>query len=227
MKKILLSSALFFLLHGEYKSVNNFSVSKDTSKTKSFHRKGIFLGGGTSISSISFYRNVMQNPYRFCYHARAYAEVNDFYRFCIQYTYMPKFDFKPTWLNVTNMVFDVDFHIMAKISDEKAIFYTVTGICVQRWKGQYTGIKDFNNLRDLHNYTPGNYYVNNYPGFSLGVGIERSLNEMQFFSEFRYRFTATESGFGITDAAFNVGLKFFIPAPEKRYRGPGKKYNWF
>ena len=126
MKRIWLSCIITFLVNSGVRATELKTFSRDSTKKSDLHRKGIYLGGGTAISSISFYRNVMQNPYRFCYHARAYAEVNNFYRFCFQYTYMPKFDFKPTWLNVTNTVIDVDFQLMAKITDEKAIFYTVT-----------------------------------------------------------------------------------------------------
>jgi hypothetical protein len=226
MKKIIFAAILFAGISVQaQRSV--FKSLRDTSRHKKQRESGFYAGGGVSVSSINFFRNVLENPYRFCYHSRLYADIGNNFRACFQYTYMPRFDFKPTWLNVTNQVFDLDFHLFAEIKNQHALFYTLLGFNYQRWKGQYTGISDFNQLKLLHEYTPGLYYINRYPGFSVGTGIEKGFNEFQFFGEFRFRFTSTESGFGITDAAYNLGLKFFIPYPKKIFRNPKDRYGWF
>jgi hypothetical protein len=194
-----------------------------TTQTKTLHTNAFYLGGGCVLSSVNIFRNYRQNPYRLGYNFRAYNEFSSNMRMMAEYTYMPKFSLEPTWLDVKNDVIDINLNLLAQIKDYKAIFYTITGLYAQRWKSFYTGINDFSNSKKT--YLTNSIVINRYIGLDLGLGFERAFPGFQFFGEFRYRFSNTDSGFGITDAAYSAGLKTKLNTKrKKKYHG---KYNWF
>jgi hypothetical protein len=189
--------------------------------------KGFYVGGGGLLSSVDFYRNYRQNPHHLGANIRAYWEFSDNMRIMCEYSHTPKFNLEPTWYDVTSNVFDANLNFLFRIQDQETSFYTITGLSMMRWKGFYTGQGDFNpGSRNI--YTPNKEYINHYVGFNAGVGFEHDFNPAQFFGEFRYRLTETEAGFGISDVIVNLGFKMHVyPLLHKKFRDPGKKYNWF
>ncbi|MFL5753639.1 MAG: hypothetical protein ACJ76F_09545 [Bacteroidia bacterium] len=220
IKKLFIAAVLFL----SQVSLAQITIKKnDEEKTQD--PKGFYFGLGAELSSINIFRNYRSNPYHLGFNGRAYYQFQSNIRLMGEYTFIPKFNVEPTWLNVTNTVVGANMSILARIKDETAMFYTITGICYQRWKGFYTGINDFN-VGTKHTLAPNNIYTTQYMGLNLGVGFEKSFSYDQLFGEFRYRFSKTESGFGITDAAFTAGIKVKINArePQKKLHG---KYRWF
>ena len=71
----------------------------------------------------------------------------------------------------------------------------------------------------------------------LGLGFERPFPGFYLYGDFRYRFARIDKNFGITDAAYNLGLKFPIFKGDVSHAGKHKnhkkhnrnsdKYHWF
>jgi hypothetical protein len=220
IKHLLFGTALFFIsfAHGQ-------ETVKSIDQIKTPDVKGLYAGLGAELTSVNIFRNYRQNPYQLGVNFRAYYHYKRWSRVMAEYTYVPKFDLDPTWNGVTNVVAAVNVSILAHIQDEAAMFYTITGLCFQRWKGHYTGLHDYNpGTKDK--FEADRDYITKTPGLNLGVGFERAFTYDQIFGEFRYRFSQTESGFGITDAAFSAGIKFRVTdfSEKKKLKG---KYNWF
>lgn len=187
--------------------------------------RGFYFGLGAEFSSVNVFRNYRQNPYHAGFNGRAYYQYAENLRLMGEYTFIPKFNVEPTWLDVTNTVVGVNLSVLAHIKNESAMFYTISGLCYQRWKGFYTGINDYNQ-GTKNSLEPNNVYATQYMGLNLGAGFEKSFSYDQFFGEFRYRFSKTDSGFGISDAAFTAGIKVKLNKQEHKRRLHGK-YKWF
>lgn len=189
---------------------------------------------GANLSSVNIYRNYKENPYKLGLDARAYYVVNTGLRVMAEYCYTPKFDLSPTWYNVNNHIVNVSANAMAYIKDQEVMVYTITGICVQRWKGFYTGQQDYSSARFI--YQPNTEVLNKNIGMDLGLGFERPFPGFYLYGDFRYRFARVDKSFGITDAAYNLGLKFPLFKEDLSKKGKTKKvrknrssdkYHWF
>ncbi len=190
---------------------------------------------GANLSSINIYRNYKENPYRLGLDLRAYYHVNSGLRVMTEYCYTPKFDLAPTWKNVNNQIFNVSVNAITFIKDQEVMVYTISGLCIQRWKGFYTGQQDFSSAKFI--YKPNTEVLNRNLGMDLGLGFERPFPGFYLYGDFRYRFARIDKSFGITDAAYNLGLKFPIFKEDlskgkaknhKRGKFKGSdKYHWF
>ncbi len=188
-------------------------------------KKGFYAGGGLVLSSVNIYRNYRQNPYRLSFNARLCWDFSDNARLTGEYTYTPKFDIDPTWKRVSSHTADMNLNLLARIKDQQAMFYTITGLYYQMWKGFYTGLSDFSNSNDL--FAPQQIQTSTAPGLNMGVGVERAFRYFQVFGEFRYRFAGKGTNFGITDASWNSGMKIQVNSPKKIMSKLNGKYNWF
>jgi hypothetical protein len=206
-------------------AVSQIEIKKNPEEPK-IEKKGFYFGLGCELSSVNIFRNYRQNPYHPGFNGRVYYQNSGNVRVFGEYTYIPKFNVEPTWLNVTNNVAAVNVSVLATIKDESAIFYTITGICYQRWKGYYTGINDWN-VGTKNSLQPNRVYASQYMGLNLGAGFEKAFSYDSVFGEFRYRFSKTDSGYGISDAAFTVGIKVKLNPPEERRKRLHGKYHWF
>ncbi len=225
LQKITLS--IFCVVYSLSSTVAN-GISFTEPPPSKLQGRGLYIGTGAVLSSVNIFRNYRENPYRLGFNARLCWEFADNLRISTEYNYTPHFNITPTWLNVSNKVVDLNLNFLARIKDQEALFYTISGICLQQWKGLYTGVNDFNTTKDI--YTPQRIYVNNYLGLNLGIGIEKPFHHFQVFGEFKYRFSETESGFGITDAVYACGIKtkiFTSLSLKKIYRKLNDKYSWF
>jgi Outer membrane protein beta-barrel domain len=191
------------------------------------------LAFGANLSSVNIYRNYKENPYRLGFDARAYYEVNSGLRVMAEYCFTKKFDLNPTWYNVKNNVFNVSVNAMAYIKDQEVMVYTISGLCIQRWKGFYTGQQDFSSAQFY--YQANTEVLNKNLGLDLGLGFERPFPGFYLYGDFRYRFANVDNSFGITDAAYNLGIKFPIFKEDvkksnkhkhKKVKG-SDKYHWF
>lgn len=190
---------------------------------------------GANLSSINIHRNYKENPYRIGFDARVYYTVNSGLRVMTEYCYTPKFNLTPTWYDIRNQIFNVSINGMAHIKDQEVIVYTITGLCLQRWKGFYTGQQDYSSARFI--YQPDTEVLNRNLGMDLGLGFERPFPGFYLYGDFRYRFSRIDKNFGITDAAYNLGLKFPIfkeDLSKKKEKGRKRKifkgsdkYHWF
>ncbi|MCD6067067.1 MAG: hypothetical protein K0S33_1893 [Bacteroidetes bacterium] len=204
-------------------------------KKESENRFSIALGG--NLSSVNLSRNYRENPYKIGFDARAYYDVNSVLRVMSEYSFTPKFDLGPTWYDVHNQIFNVSVNAMAYTRSEDLMVYTISGLCIQRWKGFYTGQFDFSSAKFF--YQPNSIVLNKTLGLDLGLGFEKPLPGFSLYGDFRYRFARLDHSFGITDAAYNLGLKFTIfkedlkKSKDRKSKNKARrhrksdKYHWF
>lgn len=217
--------------------INAFAQEPNKAKllTKKESENRFSFAFGVNLSSVNLSRNYRENPYKLGFNTRAYYEFNPSFRLMAEYIYTPKFDLEPTWYNVNSQVFGFAINSMAYIKDQEVMIYTISGLCLQRWKGFYSGQQDFSSARFF--YDPNTEVLNRNIGLDLGLGFERPLPGCMFFGDFRYRFNRVDKSFGISDAAYSLGLKFLIykedlqkkGKPKSKSKRPRKsdKYHWF
>lgn len=191
---------------------------------------------GANLSSINLSRNYRENPYKLGLDVRGYYELNNVLRVMGEFIHTPKFDLNPTWSGVHNNLFNVSLNTMMHIVDQDIIVYTISGLSIQRWRGYYTGILDFSSAKFF--YRPNTEVINSTPGLDLGLGFERPFPGFYLYGDFRYRFARLDQAFGITDAAYNLGLKFPLYPDHKnkknsklkrkaKHNRKSDKYHWF
>jgi len=193
------------------------------------------LGFGGNLSSVNVFRNYKENPYKLGWNARVTYNFSDNLRFTAEYNRIPKFSLSPTWLDIRNQSLVISANAIGYIVDQDVMIYTISGLCIQSWKGYYTGLQDFSTA---HFYYSDNTYVRNRNlCLDLGIGFERPFPGFNLFGDFRYRFANIDNRFGITDANYNLGIKFPIitkatdttkkkKRSKKLFKGKDK-YSWF
>ena len=218
--------------------INVLSFSAQTKSPVLIEKKDpenrLSVAFGANLSSIDIYRNYKENPYKLGLDARAVYQLNSGFRMMAEYCYTPKFDLSPTWYNVHNQIFCISANAMAYIKDQDVMVYTISGLCIQRWKGFYTGQHDFSTAQFF--YKPNTEVLNRNLGMDLGLGFERPFPGFYLYGDFRYRFARIDKSFGITDAAYNLGLRFPIFKEDVNKKGKkhhhiknksSDKYHWF
>jgi len=216
-----------------------FLMSSQTPAVKEIKKKQndpIFsFGFGANLSSVNVFRNYKENPYNLGWNTRITYDFKDNIRFIAEYNRTKKFDLSPTWSDIRSQSFVVSANAVGYIKDQDVMIYTISGLCIQMWKGFYTGIQDFSTAK--FHYEENTFVRNKNLGLDLGIGFEKPFPGFNLYGDFRYRFANIDDRFGITDANYNLGIKFPINTKgtdtnkkKKRTRKlfKGKdKYRWF
>ena len=229
MKKITLYIGILFFANSKL-----FSQSNKINEIKSEEKHPFSIGFGGVLSSVNVARNYKENPYHLGWSSRIIYNYSDNFRFVAEYSHIPKFDLTPTWLEIKNNSVAISVNAIAHVIHEDVMIYTISGVCVQSWKGFYTGIQDFSTA---HFYYQENTYVRNRNVcLDLGLGFEHPFPGFNLFGDFRYRFATIDNRFGIIDALYNLGINF--PINTKFFKNKNKshkhksskffdKYHWF
>lgn len=194
------------------------------------------FGFGANLSSVNVFRNYKENPYNLGLNTRLAYNFNDNIRFVAEYTRTKKFDLNPTWLNIKSQSFVISTNAVGYIKDQDVMIYTISGLCIQSWNGYYTGLQDFSTAQFY--YTDNTYIRNRNICLDLGIGFERPFPGFNLYGDFRYRFANIDNRFGITDANYNLGIKFPIivkqkglnkkhPKKKRKLFKGSDKYHWF
>lgn len=222
----------FFLLvslstYAQPSVVNEISAKKTNSPFS--------LGFGSVLSSVNVARNYKENPYHLGWTVRSTYDLNDNFHLTAEYASIPKFDLSPTWLGIKSNSIALSVNTVGYIKDQEIMIYTISGLCIQTWKGFYTGTQDFSTARFY--YKELSFVRNKNLCLDLGIGFQRPFPGFDLFGDFRYRFANIDSRFGIIDANFNLGVKFPVfklkkdsLMKKKRKRKTTKssdKYHWF
>jgi hypothetical protein len=186
--------------------------------------QGIYLACGSSFSGIDIYRNYLENPHRFGINPRLYYEFSNTLRLGGGFTRISRFTFAPSWQRLGSYVAELDLHMMARIKEERSIFYIITGVCFNKWKGHFLQQSAYYDA--VAGYEPNTTISNSWLGLNAGVGVERAFRHFEIFAEYKYRFTKTEIVFGIADVSVNLGIKKKILF-KKIFRRLTDKYHWF
>jgi hypothetical protein len=188
------------------------------------HPRGIYIGMSASFSGIDIYKNYFQNPHKYGYSPRVYWEFSNVMRLSAEFTRIPHFNFDPSWSNLRTTNLDLNLHFMARIKEEKSIFYLMMGICNHHWTGHFKQQSAYYDA--IAYYKPGSVISENIVKMNLGAGMERAFKYFEIFAEMRYRFSTEDGAFTVTDVAANVGIKKKFNAG-KLFRKLTDRYHWF
>lgn len=188
------------------------------------HPFGIYLALGPSLSGIDVYKNYLQNPHRAGFFARICYEFSNSMRVTGEFTRIPRFAYQPSWENLSAFNIDLNMQFMARIKDEKAIFYLLLGAGSHNWRGRFVQQSAYYDA--VAGYQPGSVIRGGWAGMNIGVGLERAFKHFELFGDYRYRFTKIEGAFAVSDVALNIGIKKKIPF-RKIFRGLSDRYTWF
>jgi len=194
------------------------------------------IGFGGNLSSVNVFRNYKENPYNLGWNSRVTYEFKDNIRFMAEYTHVPKFNLDPTWVDIRSHSFMLSVNAVGYIKDQEVMIYTISGLGIQSWKGFYTGLQDFSTAQFY--YKDNSYVRNRNLCLDMGIGFERPFPGSNLYGDFRYRFADIDNRFGITDASYNLGIKFPLITKSsgehqhkkkhsrKLFKGKDK-YRWF
>jgi hypothetical protein len=149
------------------------------------------------------------------------------YRGSFEYTYYGKIDISPTWDNVRAQTYEFNFCAISKNKENTLFFYPMAGISYNVFKGYFTGINDYLNLRSL--YKKNETARLDWLGFNAGVGIDYNFNHnITLYGLGKLRVGKTEglNQVNIMDVFFAAGLKYNFKGASlaKIFRGTRSRY---
>lgn len=187
---------------------------------------------GMSFSTSNIRRDVTNVPYPGL-DARAQLFLSKSVRLSAEYTHHFKHNLGLVWENVQSDLFEINVQYVAAINDHKSGFYTITGVAVQNWRGVYTGMGHEFEFRQYGD--PQSYYSASWSTLSVGCGMQRTINKIELYGEFKYRVSKRNDNVpvSIIDVNYSFGARYNIkPRTEKskrnsRIKMPGERYHWF
>ncbi|MFN6037247.1 MAG: hypothetical protein ACK452_02170 [Bacteroidota bacterium] len=206
-----------------YGSIDIFKKNKpDSANFK--HPLGLYFAFAGTYSSIDVYNNYLQNPFRTGYSPRLCWEFSNTFRLTGEFNVLPKFNYSTTWDNLRATNTEINLQFMARIKDERSIFYALMGICKHSWEGDFKGQSVFYDA--ISKYQAGTTVAKSTLKLNAGVGLERAFKYFELYAEYRYRFSKIESGVTVSDVAIYLGIKKKLPI-KKIFRGLKDRYSWF
>lgn len=146
-------------------------------------------------------------------------------RACLEYTRYLPIDIAPTWYNIKASSLELNGQALYR-SKGNIGFYLLTGLSYNVFKGQFTGINDYLNLRSL--YQPGQDVVTRWLGLNAGVGFEYAIRKVIVFGSYKMRVGRSEgyNDVNIQDVCYSVGLRynFKVPTLARLLKGPRNRY---
>jgi hypothetical protein len=199
--------------------VFQISVAINLLQSQSFPdvKKGMVEAGlNLSLSSINLYRNDFIRPH-LGYGARITYHFNQTFAIMGEYSIAKPFDAKPTWQNIKSSNGGANFLIYGDVINQETEIYILMGLNYHYLSGFFTGSGDNYGLTNF--FEPKTRVREERIGVNIGFGIQRSINRVTFFADFRYRFSTTELGTGINDVGYYAGFSYKLFKMKKRLRG--------
>ncbi len=232
---ILLSLLGCNLINAQLHTKKPVESKKPTKKERKKEKReenltNIQFGGGIMGSVLYLSRNVKEDNDALGYTIAANYGGHKFLRFSAQYTNYFPINIEPTWYTIRANTFEANIEIMARFKDNKTFLYPFAGISYNTFKGYFTGVNDYLNLREKYK---ANSNINSYwAGLNIGTGMEHTFGTyFVLFADYRMRIGSggEKGGFNIMDVCYSGGLriKLWVPTAHKLYRGLRDKYHWF
>ncbi len=147
------------------------------------------------------------------------------YRLCVEYTSYRRIDIAPTWYNIKASTLEINGQAIYR-SKGKIGFYLLTGLSYNVFRGLFTGVADYQNLRALY---PSNQEVlTRWVGVNAGVGFEYSIKRVILFGSYKMRIgrSSDNKAINIQDVCYSFGLRYKFKAPsiDRLFKGPRNRY---
>lgn len=212
----------------------NWPVSEyPVKKTKTESTKTNFqLGTGLMGSVLYLSRNVKEDNDALGYTFMANYTGEKICRFNLQYTYYKPINIEPTWYTIKAHTIEANLEILARFKNNKTFLYPFLGVSLNTFKGYFTGMDDFLNLRE--HYKPQSTIVNNWLGLNVGSGLEHNIGPVVLFIDYRMRIGRMEkyNGYNIMDVCYGGGIRIKLSIPPKNgvrnfFHNFNNRYHWF
>lgn len=142
---------------------------------------------------------------------------NKIARVGLEYHQYNTLNIDPTWYDVHAKTYEANVQFLARFRDEKALIYPMIGASVNEFKAYFTGLQDFQNLRDKYgiNTQVHSYWI----GVNFGLGYEHKIGPLKAFLLYKMRVGAQDvaSKLNIMDVCYSLGLRYDIKALTPKY----------
>ena len=138
-------------------------------------------------------------------------------RFAFDYSQFNSLDIEPTWYNIKARTYEANIQFLARFKYNHALIYPLVGLSVNEFRGFFTGIDDFQNLKDKYriNSEVRSYWV----GANFGMGFEHSIGPLKITIAYKMRVGAQDvnARLNIMDVCYNAGLRYDMKALRPKY----------
>ena len=184
------------------------------------------IGVGITNSAIFLQRNTLEDGNIKGLTGTLTYDASKKIRINIDYTRYQKIDIVPTWYDIHASTLEANMSILW-YSKGGLCFYPMAGLSYNVFKGNFTGLDDFQNLAAKY---PGQRYITTrWLGFNAGVGMEYIIKPFAIFGNAKMRvgFSDGNSQLNIMDVCFNAGIRYNLRAPSlyKLFKRPGDRYS--
>lgn len=182
------------------------------------------IGIGATNSVVFLARNTSENNDALGLHTSLVYEGSRLFRVTVEYTRYSKIDIAPTWYGVKANTIESNVHILYH-SKGNLYFYPLVGLSYNSFKGRFTGLNDYMNLRAV--YGTGEV-ATHWFGLNTGVGLEYLVKPFVIYGTFKMRtgFSEVEK-LNILDVCYSIGVRYNLRVPTlyKLVKGPGQRYS--
>jgi hypothetical protein len=173
------------------------------------------LGAGIMGSVIYLSRNINNKNNALGYAAHASFGGKKFLRINTQFTAYRPIQIDPTWQNIRAYTIECNLDFISRFDDGKSFLYPFLGFSYNIFTGYFTGLNDFQNLRQY--YTPQSNIRTDWFGLNAGCGFEHVFGKVIVFIDYRMRVGRELNGyFNIMDVCYGAGLKVKLLTPSLR-----------
>jgi hypothetical protein len=200
------------------------SISTSIKKKRTVEKKKIELkrttlgfGAGMTRSVVFLSRNVREFNDASGINVCMVYGGNRIARFGFDYHQYNALDIVPTWYNIHARTYEANVQFLARFRDDKALIYPLVGLSYNDFRGYFTGLEDFQNLRDKY---PVNSEVHSYwIGVNFGMGYEHKIGPIKAYFSYKMRIGAQDvtSKLNIMDVCYSLGLRYDIKALTPKY----------
>lgn len=210
---VILQSNLFSQTKEPNKQIKNVRVQKK--KEIKFTDLGFGLGLTRSVIFLS--RNIKEFNDAPGFNVFMNYGGHKLVRVAAEYSQYTAINIEPTWYDITARTYEANIHFLARFKNNTALIYPITGISVNEFRGFFTGMDDFQNLRDRY---PINSRVRSFwVGANFGLGYEHKIGPLKLILAYKMRVGASDTNerLNIMDVCYNLGLRFDIKALTPKY----------
>lgn len=194
------------------------------------------LGVGAVGSVLYLSRNVKEDNDALGYAFNGIYSNKSTVRVSAQYTKYVPIDIDPTWYDVKANTVETNVELIVLFKNNKTVLYPLVGVSYNTFKGYFTGMSDFLNLREL--YKPNTTVTNKWFGVNAGTGVEHAFGHLVIFVDYKMRVGQADKrtgnkGINVMDVCYSGGIRVRFHAPSvhlklhKLWRGTHDKYHWF
>jgi|JI8StandDraft_1071087.scaffolds.fasta_scaffold64272_2 hypothetical protein len=219
-------SILFYLLILGFGSILHAQVKVIKPVRTSTKNSNFGFGVGVIRSVVYLARNVNDNnDARGLNTIMTYDEGN-LLRFSLEYSFFKTLTIAPTWYDIKARSIEANVYVIARTKEKKVFFYPFAGLSYNMFKGYFTGINDYTNLRAK--FEKNTTVVTNWIGINAGVGFDYNFKNWSLYFNNKWRVGKAEGyeQYNILDLCFTAGARINVPGTTlgKIFRGTRSRY---